>query len=120
MGERQFELGTNFNGWLCKIMKNVFLSSVRGKNRATVTLDGLPDSVFAKSATQENTTLVSEIAVLAAKLHPAQREVLELVCEAGLSYHEAAANLGTSVETVKSRLWRARVHMKQLAGESHQ
>ena len=48
------------------------------------------------------------------RLPASQREVLVLVCAGGLSCDEAAASIGCSVGTVKSRLWRARQHMQEL------
>jgi len=48
------------------------------------------------------------------QLQPEQREVLVLICAGGLSYEEAAASLGCSIGTIKSRLWRARARMSAL------
>jgi RNA polymerase sigma-70 factor (ECF subfamily) len=48
------------------------------------------------------------------QLQPDQREVLVLICAAGMSYEEAAEAIGCSIGTVKSRLWRARSRMAQL------
>ena len=50
-------------------------------------------------------------------LRQSEREVLALCDWAGLSYSEAAVAMGVPEGTVRSRLSRARQHLRDLAGE---
>lgn len=55
-----------------------------------------------------------------ARLRPAERDVLILVAREGLTYHEAAQALGIPLGTVRSRLSRARVSIREvLAAAGH-
>jgi RNA polymerase sigma factor (sigma-70 family) len=73
-------------------------------------LDDVPDAerrVDASAASRE-------LARALASLRGAERDVLLLVAWADLSYAEVAEALGIEVGTVRSRLSRARAHMREL------
>lgn len=51
-------------------------------------------------------------AAVAAALNPAERKIVFLKYQIGLSVKEIAAVLGTSADSIKTRLWRARKKLK--------
>ncbi len=112
--EVQFTMGTNFLGWMYRILRNEYISSLRRAKRSPSCIDDVPEDLFARMGDQEDKLLTNEVIAAMDNLPPSQREVLVLVCAGGLSYDEAAASIGCSVGTVKSRLWRARQHMQEL------
>jgi RNA polymerase sigma-70 factor (ECF subfamily) len=112
--ETQFTMGTNFLGWMYRILRNEYISTLRRAKRSPSCLDDVPEDLFARHGDQEDKLLTNEVIAAMDNLPTSQREVLVLVCAGGLSYDEAAASIGCSVGTVKSRLWRARQHMQEL------
>lgn len=108
----QFTMGTNFNAWMYRILRNEFVSWMRKSHRKAVPIDNLPEAFLSSSATQENQLLVRELGQALGKLPRAQREALVLICGSGLSYDEAADVIGCTVGTVKSRVYRARAQME--------
>ena len=112
--QSQFTMGTNFTAWMYCILRNEHTSSLRRSARRPIVLDEIPEQLLAQPGDQEDKVLTREVIEAMQHLQPSQREVLILICAAGLSYEEAAESLGCSVGTVKSRLWRARRHMQAL------
>ncbi len=110
----QFQMGTNFTGWIYRILRNNYISSKRRSNRAPVCMDDMPEDTFSRAGDQEDKVLTREVVKAMDKLQDSQREVLVLICAGGMSYEEAAEALQCSVGTVKSRLWRARRQMEEL------
>jgi len=111
---KQFSMGTNFTAWTFRILRNEFYSSLRRAKRTPVPIDDLPDSIFMMDSEQEELVFTRQVIRTMDKLRPDQRQVLELICGAGLSYDEAAETIDCSIGTVKSRLWRARQKMETL------
>jgi RNA polymerase sigma-70 factor (ECF subfamily) len=110
----QFEMGTNFTAWMFRILQNEFISSTRRAKRTPVPIDDLSESFLLQQPEQEKVIFSRQVIKALDQLRPAQRQTLELICAAGLSYEEAAAAINCSIGTVKSRLWRARRHMEEL------
>jgi len=110
----QFTMGTNFTAWMFRILRNEFYSSLRRAKRTPVPIDDLPESIFMMDSDQEELVFTRQVIRTMDKLRPGQRQVLELICGAGLSYDEAAETIDCSIGTVKSRLWRARQQMEAL------
>lgn len=110
----QFQIGTNFTAWMFKIVLNEFISSKRRARRITVPLEDAPESSMLQAPEQEGAVFSRQVVHALDQLRPAQRQALELVCAAGLSYEEAADVVNCSVGTIKSRLWRARRQMEDL------
>jgi RNA polymerase sigma-70 factor (ECF subfamily) len=112
--EAHFMMGSNFMGWMYRILRNEFISRCRVAKRTPMSVDDVPEASMARRGDQEDQVLSKEVLKAMAQLNPAQREVLILICAAGMDYAEAAATLECSVGTVKSRLWRARRHMEAI------
>jgi len=112
--KNQFTLGTNFTAWMFKIVLNEFITSKRRARRVTVPIDDVPEGYLLQLPDQEGTVFGGQVLRALDRLRPSQRQALELICAAGLSYEEAAETVNCSVGTIKSRLWRARRHMEEL------
>jgi RNA polymerase sigma-70 factor (ECF subfamily) len=124
-----FDRDRPFAPWLYRIVTNLSLNRLRRNPPPTVSLDapsnqpggGAPPAVPDASPGPPERLLQAETqvqirqAILA--LPPADRMVIELRHFQALSYGEIAAATGSSVGSVKSRLFRARRRLQaQLAG----
>jgi RNA polymerase sigma factor (sigma-70 family) len=113
--------GVSVLPWLLAVANNATRNaerSIRRHQRLLAKLPGpeiVPDVAddAAKRADEEHAMrlVLDELRSLSA----AEREVLGLCDWAGLSYAEAAAALGVPVGTVRSRLARARQHLRERA-----
>ena len=106
--------------WLYRLAVNTCHDFTRKKARRgdTVSLDDtqlpLPDARFEPALALERKELARALEEALARLPPGQREILVLRETAELSYHEIAALLGIEEGTVKSRLARARLALREL------
>jgi RNA polymerase sigma-70 factor, ECF subfamily len=102
--------------WLYGIARNVCRNHDRSSRRRDRAVHRLPatlslvepdhaDAVVSRLATEQR---MAEVRGAIAQLPARERDVLELVGWAGLSYQAAASVLGVPVGTVRSRLSRAR------------
>ncbi len=117
--ESYFKVGSNFRAWSYRIMKNSHISMCRARIRRPVSIDQFadvasPPTSLVSSPLQEDHVYSREVVRAMDKLNAPLREVLMVVCGAQIPYEEAAVLLACSVETVKSRLHRARAQMKSL------
>ena len=108
-----------FEGWLHRITTNLFLDMVRRRQR--IRFDALPEDAGDRLASRESgpeTTfdemhLDPEIQRALDEL-PADFRVAVVLCDLEqLSYEEIAATLGIKVGTVRSRIHRGRVLLRQ-------
>jgi RNA polymerase sigma factor (sigma-70 family) len=108
-----------FEGWLHRITTNLFLDMVRRRQR--IRFDALPDDAGDRLAsrqagpeqTYEQMHLDPEIQRALDAL-PADFRVAVVLCDLEqLSYEEIAATLGVKVGTVRSRIHRGRVLLRQ-------
>jgi RNA polymerase sigma-70 factor (ECF subfamily) len=113
-----YQPGT-FEGWLHRITTNLFLDMVRRHQR--IRFDALPDDVGDRLASREAgpeaayelSNLDPEIQRALAAL-PADFRVAVVLCDLEqLSYEEIAATLGVKVGTVRSRIHRGRVLLRE-------
>jgi RNA polymerase sigma-70 factor (ECF subfamily) len=117
--------GGSFKAWLMRIVTNACYDQLRVKQRRpTASLDALlldpdepapgldhaaPDSPQEAAERQELSTAIQKgLSTLPAD----QRITLVLVDIEGLSYEQVAESTGANVGTVKSRLSRARAHLR--------
>lgn len=128
---KQFELGTNLKAWLVKIMKNTNLNNLEKSNRDKTrgSIDELEDwqvggaesltaraSRSAEAEAMEN--LPTSTVLKALDTLPAEfREVVLQAIVVGLPYAEIAANMGTPVGTVMSRLHRGKKALRVALAE---
>ena len=114
----QYSPGT-FEGWLHRITTNLFLDMVRRRQR--IRFDALPEDAGDRLAgadpgpeqTYDATHLDPEIQAALDALPPDFRVAVVLCDLEELSYEEIAATLGIKVGTVRSRIHRGRVLLRQ-------
>jgi RNA polymerase sigma-70 factor (ECF subfamily) len=130
-GFGRFRRGTNLRAWLMRILLNLFISHYRHQQRSvpTISLEGLLEEL--EMAEEEAGLLVDESAIspedallarvldeeverALEKLPDAFREAVILCDLQGLSYAEAAQQLGVPIGTVRSRLSRGREILRRL------
>jgi RNA polymerase sigma-70 factor (ECF subfamily) len=109
-GLETYEPGS-LEGWLARIVTNVFLDEVRRKRRRpTEAFPSNPDLVLPPTAAADEATenLSDDVQAALARL-PEEFRVAVVLCDiADLSYEQISASLGVPVGTVRSRLHRAR------------
>ena len=110
-------------GWLARIVTNVFLDDVRKRRRRpTSALPENPDLVLPPSASADD---VSSASGLSAEIQqainslPEDFRVAVVLCDvADQSYEEISASLGVPVGTVRSRIHRGRRLLRSALIES--
>lgn len=108
--------------WLLAVANNVVRNRDRGLRRHRRLLAKLPNAVVVPDPSEDAVTRIDDErtmgAVLAVfhRLVPDEQDVLALCVWAHLSYTDTAIALGVPVGTVRSRLARAREHLRKLAG----
>jgi RNA polymerase sigma-70 factor (ECF subfamily) len=108
-----------FEGWLHRITTNLFLDMVRRRQR--IRFDALPDDVGDRLASREagpeqmyeQLNLDPEIQAALDALPPDFRVAVVLCDLEELSYEEIAATLNIKVGTVRSRIHRGRVLLRE-------
>ena len=107
-----------FEGWLHRITTNLFLDMVRRRQR--IRFDALPEDTerlpgAAPSPEQvyADTHLDPQIQAALDALSPEFRVAVVLCDIEGLTYEEIAATLGIKLGTVRSRIHRGRVQLRQ-------
>ncbi len=112
--------GGDFKTWLLRIASNVCIDHLRANRRhQTIPLDELlKDPAISQLESPEDRVLREELAGLLNRcllaLPEKQRLVVILADVQGLSYEEIAQITGTSLGTVKSRLNRGRMNLRNL------
>lgn len=105
--QRQFMPGTNFKAWIRRIMVNTSISNVRARRDVT---DVLPD--IAVQASGEHHVALTELGHAVDRLPTDQRDALLMVALEEISYEDAAQRTGCAIGTMKSRVHRARQHLR--------
>ena len=107
-----------FEGWLHRITTNLFLDGVRRKAR--IRFDALPDDAERlpsgeRSPAQlyDDTHFDPDVQAALDALPPDFRAAVVLCDLEGLSYEEIAATLGIKLGTVRSRIHRGRVLLRE-------
>jgi RNA polymerase sigma factor (sigma-70 family) len=110
--------------WLLAVANNATRNAQRSLRRYQLLLAKLPppdqEADFAADTAErvDQERLAQHLLCSMGGLQQAEREVLALCDWAGLSYAEAAAAMGVPEGTVRSRLFRARQHLRDLADDS--
>ncbi len=112
-----FSPGT-FEGWLHRITTNLFLDMVRRRQR--IRFDALPEDTERLPGTAPSpeqvyadTHLDPQVQAALDALPPEFRVAVVLCDIEGLTYEEIAATLGIKLGTVRSRIHRGRVQLRQ-------
>ncbi|MFE0758563.1 sigma-70 family RNA polymerase sigma factor [Inquilinus sp. NPDC058860] len=106
--------GTNIAGWLCVVMKRVFLSQLQRRRR----LIAMPAEDFdgPQPPSQDDALDLVRLGNAINRLQRPHRELVEAVAINGDSYEEAAQAFHIPIGTVRSRLGRARDHLRLQTG----
>ena len=98
--------GTNVAGWLCVVMKRVFLSQFERRGRMVA----VPAEDFdgPQAPSQDDVLDLARLGSAIGRLQRHHRELIEAVAINGDSYEEAAQAFQIPIGTVRSRLGRAR------------
>jgi RNA polymerase sigma-70 factor (ECF subfamily) len=107
--------GTNLRAWLLTILHNQYVNQIRRSIR-TGTIVEIDDSdlSLSRSANQEAGLELRDLDRALRQLVAEQREVILLIGLEGMSYDHAAAVLGIPTGTVRSRLSRGRLALREL------
>jgi RNA polymerase sigma-70 factor (ECF subfamily) len=118
-----FKGDAEFFTWLYRIAFNTAISFKR-KKRPAVSLDGStgeggiepddPSDYVKPGSAIERTEDERQLAAAIARLSPEHREVLLLKDIDGLKYEDIAELLGVPIGTIRSRLHRARLELREL------
>ncbi len=111
--QHSFQMGTNIKAWLFTILRNEFYSKMRKQGREVRDTDGLMTESMAVHPAQYGHLDMQDFKVALDKLPSDQREAIILVGASGFSYEEAAEICGCAVGTIKSRVSRARLGLKE-------
>jgi RNA polymerase sigma-70 factor, ECF subfamily len=107
---RSFRPGSNFRAWVFRIGHNNFVNQKRADRR---TKQPLPEDVAGPELAgpeiaAENREALEVVSQAVAELPPDFRAALVLRVEEGLSFREVAKVLGTTEETARWRVFKAR------------
>ncbi|HEX2559681.1 MAG TPA: sigma-70 family RNA polymerase sigma factor [Phenylobacterium sp.] len=104
----RFQPGTNFKAWVFTILRNSAKSRFYVARRFVGDPDGHHTAGLSSEPEQEWRLRYQDMLAALDRLKPHAREALLLIVAAGLSYEQAAQVLDCPVNTVKSRVKRAR------------
>ncbi len=119
----RFQPGTRFDRWVYRIMSHTFIDRVRRRRRHPIVSLDAPDrpSLPAAEPSPEEQALSTERQAMvreAMATLPAEfRLAVVLVDLEGLSYEEAAAAMRCALGTVRSRLHRGRLLLRERLAE---
>jgi RNA polymerase sigma-70 factor (ECF subfamily) len=114
----RYREGTRFDRWLLRILHNTFIDHVRRRRRRpSASLDALPDFAVAADRADEpeeaaQRTLDGPVQRAVLRLNPEYRAVVVLVDVMGMPYEDAASILRCPIGTVRSRLHRGRLALR--------
>ncbi|HEY8506067.1 MAG TPA: sigma-70 family RNA polymerase sigma factor, partial [Gemmataceae bacterium] len=112
---KSFRLGSNFRAWLYRIAHNNFINHRRAGRRVR---SALPEEVLAPPGGPVEDALGRELlerlGQAVGKLPAEFRAALMLRAEEGLSFRQIAEVLGTTEETARWRVFKARQKLMQL------
>ena len=116
----QWQEGTRLDSWLYKIMRNLWIDTVRSRGRR-VKYEAPPEAAEAighdpRDAIEAEIDLRRVMSAMD-RLPDEQREVVALILIEGFGYRETAEMLGLPIGTVSSRLVRGRTALLALLGE---
>jgi RNA polymerase sigma-70 factor, ECF subfamily len=113
--QASFIPGTNFNAWVHRIMVNHFISGIRNR-REYADAETMPEVPV--NDAHEDRTALREVSWALDRLPNEQRQAFSRIVLDDQSYETVSAETGEAVGTLKSRVHRARAHLRcYLGGE---
>src|SRR5690349_16750076 len=116
----QWQPGTRLDSWLYRIMRNLWIDTVRARGRTDARLAPVEDAAELGHDPRPGLEAAIDLQrIMAAmdRLPDEQREVVALILIEGFGYREAAEMLGLPIGTVSSRLVRGRTALLAMVGE---
>lgn len=104
---------TNFKAWTFTILRNHYYSWCRKQKRFAPWDPDLAERALVSEPAQGGHLELAELAAGLQTLPAQQREALILVGAGGFSYQEAATIVGCAIGTVKSRVARGRIALRE-------
>ena len=108
-----FVEGTNIGAWLFTILRNVHISHMRKASRERVGLDEGWDQLLSTPPRQEDHLALAEVMSAIERLPEFERTVLVSLGIEGRAHEELAREWGCALGTVRSRLSRARLLLRE-------
>jgi len=116
----QWEAGTRLDSWLYRIMRNLWIDTVRSRGRREDLHAPIEEAERIgedpRTALEASIDLKRAMAAMQ-RLPEEQREVVALILIEGFGYRECSEILGLPIGTVSSRLVRGRLALLQMMGE---
>ena len=105
----QWEPGTRLDSWMYRLMRNLWIDTVRAEARRGETFVA-PEAgeTIGSQGNQEAVVELGNVGAALRRLPPEQREAVALVVVEGFAYKEAAEILDIPMGTLTSRLVRGR------------
>lgn len=124
----RFKFGASVFSWIYRITMNLCIDEIRKRKiKRVISLDFLSEDALEKNRKSKDYKLPSDSMLIEEKqqviqsalhrLTPEHREVLVLREYQDFSYNEIAETLGLSIQAVKSRIFRARMELRNLLGD---
>ena len=115
----QWEAGTRLDSWLYRIMRNLWIDTVRSRGRKET--HEAPEEEAVAVGHDPRLMIESSLELKRAmaameRLPDEQREVVALILIEGFGYREASEMLGLPIGTVSSRLVRGRTALLAMLG----
>jgi len=117
----QWQPGTRLDSWLYRIMRNLWIDTVRASGRRALREAPAEDGELVGHDPRSGIEAAIDLRrIMQAmdRLPDEQREVVALILIEGFGYREAAEILELPIGTVSSRLVRGRTALLALVGES--
>ena len=115
----QWQAGTRLDSWLFKIMRNLWIDTVRARSRKE-RFEALEEEAERVGEDprpgMEASIELKRVMAAMQRLPEEQREVVALILVEGFGYRETAEMLGLPIGTVSSRLVRGRTALLELVG----
>lgn len=110
-----FRDDSNLQGWTSKIMFNLFVSEYRRKKKFDIK-DDPENHINARTIepAQNHIVEVNQMVNALQLLPDSQKEIITLICVHDLQYQDAAEQLSIPIGTVRSRLARARINLRNI------
>src|SRR4051812_3321021 len=117
--QAQWERGTRLDSWLYRIMRNLWIDTIRSRRRKEDLHSPVEEAERMgedpRSAIEASIDLQKAMAAMQ-RLPEEQREVVALILVEGFGYRECSEVLGLPIGTVSSRLVRGRSALLQMLG----
>ena len=116
----QWEAGTRLDSWLYRIMRNLWVDTVRSRGRREDLHAPVEEAESLgedpRSAIEASIDLRTAMNAMQ-RLPDEQREIVALILIEGFGYRECSEILGLPIGTVSSRLVRGRTALLKMMGE---